>query len=41
MKVLKNSGVKLAPESRGRKKSSIFLHGGEAAVQENALKRLF
>jgi len=39
--VLKNPRVKLAPGSRARKKSSIFLHGGFAAVQENTLKRSF
>jgi len=39
--VLKNSGIKLAIGNQGGKKSSIFLHGGEAAVQENTLKKPF
>jgi len=40
-RVLKNSGVKLAPGSQGRKKGSIFLQGDFAAVQENNFKNRF
>jgi len=41
MRVLKNSGVKPAPGNKGKKKSGILLHGGEAAVQQNTLKKPF